>query len=177
MTSPISLVYYAAVAKDSVILAEYISDGNRDMSTIAISCLKNLPPLHSRFSHTTRQHRFICIMDDVFTHCAILDEALSKEDAFSFLQKNKDAFNSLYMGNSPDSEMSALRDQFLDCEMVQIMQQHALIFVGVPQREKLRMEAELQAERDTEAYNDYMFPPASPLDELSWKAYRWSRGL
>ncbi|MCO5584162.1 hypothetical protein L7F22_038085 [Adiantum nelumboides] len=180
MASPTSLVYYAAVAKGAVIVAEYIAQGNMDMSAMATSCLENIPPLHSNFSHTTNQRRFLCIVDGIFTYCAVIDEALSKAEAFSYLQKNRDCFKSLYKGRGPDSETLTLGAHFLDEEMVPIMQQHAGLLVGVPQRVKLHMEAELDAE---------VFPDVSsltavgaPLDEefqsfCCWQVGSWLKCL
>lgn len=184
MASPVSLVYYAAVAKGAVIVAEYIAQGNTDMSAIATSCLGSIPPLHSRFSHTTKQRRFVCIIDGIFTYCAIMDEALSKADAFSFLQKNRDAFKSLHKGRGPASDALTLGAHLLDEEMVPIMRQHAVLLVGVPQRDKMRMEAELQVERDAEVCPEVSSPTTAgaSLDEefqgyCCWQVGSWLRCL
>ncbi|KAI5082351.1 hypothetical protein GOP47_0002094 [Adiantum capillus-veneris] len=184
MASPTSLVYYAAVAKGAVIVAEYISKESIGMSAIATSCLENIPPLHSKFSHMTNQRRFICIIDGIFTYCAIIDEALSKAEAFSYLQKNRDAFKSLYKGRGPDSETLTLGAHFLDEEMVPIMQQHAGLFVGVSQREKMHMEADLQTEQDTEVCPEVSSPTSvgARLDEefqgfCCWQVGSWLKCL
>lgn len=160
-----SLVYYAAIAKGTTILAEYVAEGNIDLPAIASACLENVPPLHIRFSYTTNQRRFICLLDGVLTYCAIMDEALSKADAFSFLQKMRDAFKSFGKGRGMSLTLGA---HFLDEEMVPVMRNLAASFVGVPQREKVRIEAELQAQRDAEVDLEVSSPSAvAPLYEMS----------
>lgn len=54
----------------------------------------------------------------------------------------------MHRGRGPDSETLTLGAHLLDKEMVRIMQQHAALLVDVPQREKMRIEMELQANRD-----------------------------
>lgn len=160
-----SLVYYAAVAKGTAILAEYVAEGNIDWPAIASACLENVPPLHIRFSYTTNQRRFICLLDGVLTYCAIMDEALSKADAFSFLQKVCDAFKSFGKGRGMSLTLGA---HFLDEEMVPVMRNLAASFVGVPQREKIHIDAELQAQRDAEVDLEVSSPSAvAPLHEMS----------
>eukprot|EP00250_Pteridium_aquilinum_P014591 c22081_g2_i1 orf=258-1103(+) len=160
-----SLVYYTAVAKGAVILAEYTAEGNADLPAIAASFLDNVPPLHSRFSYTTNQRRFICLIDSVLTYCAIVDEALCKEDAFSLLQKVCDAFKAFGKGRGKSLTLGA---HFLDEEMVPVMRNLAASFVGVPQREKERFEAELQAQRDTEVDLEVSSPSAvAPLYNMT----------
>lgn len=183
MASPTSLVYYSAVAKGTVVLAEYVAQGNTHLSARAACCLEYIPPLHSRFSYTTEQRRFICILDGIFTYCAIIDEALSKAEAFSFLQKTRDAFKILHKGRGPDSETLTLGAHLLDEEMVPIMQQHAALLVGVPQREKMHIETELQADRDAAMDPEVSSPTAvGPLDEefqsyCCWQVGNWLRCL
>eukprot|EP00250_Pteridium_aquilinum_P006450 c16375_g2_i1 orf=496-1056(-) len=180
MVSPTSLVYYSAVAKGAVVLAEYIAQGNIDLPAIATDCLENVPPFHSRFSYTTRQRRFICIVDGIFTYCAIMDEALSNADAYTFLQSIRDAFKTLHKGRGPDSEALTLGAHLLDEDIVPIMKQHAVMLVGVPQRERNRLEMEVQAERDAEVDPEVSSPSA--VDEefqgyCCWQVGSWLKCL
>ncbi|KAH7420298.1 hypothetical protein KP509_13G000800 [Ceratopteris richardii] len=183
MSSPINMVYYAAVAKGSVIVAEYIAEGNTEMPTIATTCLKYVPPLHSRFSHTARKRRFICIVDGILTYFSIMDEALSKEDAFSFLQKIRDAFDSLHRGKCPDLEVHTLGAQLLDEEMAPIMERHALLLTEVPRRETLCRETEPKAMKDAESCTEFICPSSrASLDEEfqgygCWQVGSWLRSL
>lgn len=159
------LVYYSAVAKGTAILAEHVTEGNIDLPRVASVCLENVPPLHSRFSYTTNQRRFICLLDGVLIYCAIMDEALSKADAFSFLQKVRDAFKSF--GKERGMSLT-LGGHFLDEEMVPVMQNLASSCVGVPQREKIHIDTELQAQRDGEVDLEVSSPSAvAPLYEMS----------
>lgn len=181
--SSISLVYYSAVANGAVVLAEYVAQGKSDMSAIAASCLELIPPLHSRFSYTTNQRRFICILDGIFTYCAIMDEALSKADAFAFLQKTRDAFKTLHKGRGPDSDSLTLGAHLLDEEVVPIMRQHAALLVGVPERESMRMEMGLQVEQDAAVEPEVSSPTAvAPSSEefqsyCCWQVGNWLKRL
>lgn len=83
MASPTSLVYYSVIAKGTVVLVEYVAQGNTHLSARATCCLEYIPLSHSRFNYTIKQCRFICILDGIFTYCAIIDEALSKVEALA----------------------------------------------------------------------------------------------
>lgn len=160
-----SLVYYSAVAKGTVVLSEYASEGGYELPGIIASCLENVPSLHARFSYTTHQRRFICLLDGVATYCAIMDEALSKADAFSFLQKVRDAFHAFGKGRGMSLTLGA---HFLDDEMTSVMRNLAASFVGIPQREKDRIQAELQFQCDAGGGLDASSPSAvAPLHNMS----------
>ncbi|KAI5055314.1 hypothetical protein GOP47_0030459 [Adiantum capillus-veneris] len=160
-----SLVYYAAVAKGAAAVSEYTAEGNADLPAIAAACLENVPPLHVSFSYTTNQRRFICLLDGAITYCAIMDEALTKADAYSFLQKVRDAFKAFGKGRGRSLTLGA---HFLDDEMILVMRNLAASFVGVPQREKNRIEAELSAQHSAEVDLEISSPSAvAPLYDMS----------
>ncbi|MCO5558658.1 hypothetical protein L7F22_012244 [Adiantum nelumboides] len=160
-----SLVYYAAVANGAAVVSEYTAEGNANLPAIAVACLENVPPLHVSFSYTTNQRRFICLLDGVITYCAIMDEALSKADAYSFLLKVRDGFKAFGKGRGRSLTLGA---HFLDEEMVLVMRNLASSFVGVPQIEKNRIEAELSAQHSTEVDLEISSPSAvAPLCDMS----------
>ncbi|KAH7426702.1 hypothetical protein KP509_10G013100 [Ceratopteris richardii] len=132
--SPLScLIYYAAVAQGASILSEYTIEENTSLSHLAVSCLQNVPALHSRFSHTANQLRFTCLLDNAATYCAITDEALCKEEVYNFLGKTRDAFNCFGKGRGVSFTLGAY---LLDGAMVSIMTDLAASFVGIPRKEK-----------------------------------------
>ncbi|KAH7426738.1 hypothetical protein KP509_10G015200 [Ceratopteris richardii] len=141
-SSPLpSLIYYSAVAKGTSILSEYTAEGNSELPAVAAICLENAPILHAKFTHTTNQRRFVCFYDGAARYCAILDEALSKDDAYLFLEKVRDDFKAIGKGRGVSL---TLGDHFLDEAMVTVMRNLAAAFVGVPQREKDKVQAEHQ---------------------------------
>eukprot|EP00250_Pteridium_aquilinum_P008715 c18156_g1_i1 orf=2-316(-) len=87
-----NLVHYAAVAKSTTILADYEDTNHGGIAHAAMKCLEHIPPLHSRFSYTTSNRMFICLIESPLIYCAIVDEALSKAKAFMFLEHVRDAF-------------------------------------------------------------------------------------
>lgn len=165
MGPPPNLVYYAAVARGTVILADY-SDGNADLPPVAAKCLEMLPPLHDRFSYTARNRRFICLIEGLFIYCAIVDEAVSKAEAFSFLEQVKNAFKASVKQQGVDAK--TLGPRHLNHELTPIIKLLAAPIVGIPQKEKDRIEAELQAQRDAEVDFEVSSPSAvAPLREMS----------
>ncbi|KAI5061256.1 hypothetical protein GOP47_0023761 [Adiantum capillus-veneris] len=160
-----SLVHYSAVSKGTIVLSEYTQEGRTESPGMAAACLENVPPLHARFSYTTHQRRFICLLDGVATYCAIMDEGLSKADAFSFLQKVRDAFHAFGKGRGMSLTLGA---HFLDDEMTSVMSNLAASFVGIPQREKDRIQAEYQTLSAAGVDLDVSSPSAvAPLDDMS----------
>ncbi|MCO5562787.1 hypothetical protein L7F22_016419 [Adiantum nelumboides] len=159
-----SLVMYSAVAKGTVVLSEYTQEGFTELPGIAVACLKIVPPLHTRFSYTTSQRRFICLLDGVATYCAITDEGLGKADAFSFLQKVRNAFRAFGKGCGMSLTLGA---HFLDDEMTSVMYNLASSFIGIPQREKNCIQADPRSLCAAGADLDASSPSAvTPLDNM-----------
>ncbi|KAI5063675.1 hypothetical protein GOP47_0022222 [Adiantum capillus-veneris] len=163
------LVFYAAVAKRNIILADYQDGRWGDFVHIAARCLENVPPLHSRFSYTTSDRMFICLIEGIFIYCAIMDEALSKGKAFMFLEHVRDAFKVLLQQRVV--HVDTLTPYYLHHEMDPFFRRLALPLVGMPQREKNRLKEEellCQAQRDAENEYDVSSPSAvAPLKEMS----------
>lgn len=163
MASPSNLVLYAAVAKDAVILAEYSAFADADLSSAAAKCLEQLPPLHSRFSYTTSRRMFICLIDHPFIYCAIVDEALRKAEAFLFLEQVRDSFRRSLKERGTDTH--TLGPHCLDQELAPCMRHLAAPLIGIPQKEKDRIEEELQA---TEVDFEVSSPSAvAPFHEMN----------
>lgn len=158
-----NLVYYGAVAKGTVILADYADEDAADLPSVAAKCLENVPPLHNRFSYTTSKRMFICLIEGIFIYCAIMDEALSKAKAFLFLEQLRDAFNAFLKERGTDAEI--LGPHFLHEKLAPIIRNLRAPLVGTPQKEKDRIEWE---RRDAEVDFEVSCPSAVvSLDDLS----------
>lgn len=164
------LVHYAAVAKNNTILADYQDEKSEDFVHIAAKCLDFIPPLHSRFSYTTSNRMFICLIEGLFIYCAIMDEALSKAKAFMFLEHVRDAFKVLLL-QQRDVYVDTLTPHSFHLEMDPFFKHLALPLVGMPQREKIRLTEEeflCQAHKDAENDYDVSSPSAvAPLKEMN----------
>ncbi|GLJ18669.1 hypothetical protein SUGI_0333030 [Cryptomeria japonica] len=140
-----NLVYYSCVSRATTILAEH-SEGDLELEELATQCLEKIPPLHSRFTHTTRKKMFNFLMDGPFVYFAIVDEALGKSKAFSFLENVRDEFKKLLKakGNCSDGLLFSsccFRDEFGP-----VYKKLVSPLVGVPQIEKDRiLEEEMAA--------------------------------
>ncbi|MCO5550808.1 hypothetical protein L7F22_004300 [Adiantum nelumboides] len=163
------LILYAAVAKNNTILADYQDAKSGDFVPIAARCLELIPPLHSRFSYTTNNRMYICLIEGIFIYCAITDEALNKAKAFMFLEHVRDASKVLLQQR--DVHVDALTSYSLHHEMDPFFRHLALPLVGMPQREKVRLKEEeylCQAQRDADNDHDVSSPSAvAPLKEMS----------
>lgn len=168
-----NLVYYAAVAKttgkNTIILADYEDFGAQDFVQMAAKCLQYIPPLHNRFSHTTSNRRFICLIEDFFVYCAIMDEALCKAKAYMFLEHVRDATNVLLLQR--DVFLNGLPAHSLHGDMNLFFMNLAASLRGIPQREKVRLrEQELLLQSRKDAENEVEINSASavaPLKEMS----------
>lgn len=161
-----NLVYYAAVAKRTTVLADYEDAGSGAFAHMASKCLEHIPPLHNSFSYTTSNRMFICLMEDLFIYYAIMDEALSKAKAFMFLEHMRDAFRVLLQQKDVYPDM--LTSHSLHSEMGPFFKHLVSSLVGLPQREKVRMREEqliLQAQRDAD--NDFEVSSPSAVAPLS----------
>lgn len=87
-----NLVFYACIAKGSIILAEFMAPDEAGVDTIAQRCIEKAPAHHSIFSHTIRKRTYTFLMDDPFVYFAIFDENIEKLESFSFLNRVKSAF-------------------------------------------------------------------------------------
>eukprot|EP00250_Pteridium_aquilinum_P007579 c17256_g1_i1 orf=479-1375(+) len=152
-----NLIHYTSVCKrgtHTYTLAEY-TDGDGELPQIASKCLQLLPPHHSRFSHTTNQRMFACIIDEPFLFCAITDEALSRSQAMSFLEQVQHEFTSYAGVCGLLADHSILEPHSLDSVFGPIFRCLVSPFVGIPQKEKDRIaeetESRMYAEADADA--------------------------
>lgn len=130
----LNLVYFSCVSKASMILAEH-SEGDAELEELAAQCLERVPPLHSRFTHTTSRKMYSFLMDGPFVYCAIVDEALGKPQAFVFLEHVRDEFKKLLKKRGSEGLSSCC---FAD-EFSPVYQRLVAPLVGVPQIEKDRL--------------------------------------
>ncbi|GAA0170768.1 hypothetical protein LIER_24958 [Lithospermum erythrorhizon] len=87
-----SLILYACIAKETIVLAEFNSKDHPDLGSIALQCLANTPSLHTIFSHTIRGKTYMFLIQEPFTYFVIYDEKLENPDGLSFLESIKEAF-------------------------------------------------------------------------------------
>lgn len=151
MASITNLVYYASVAKGTTVLAEHKIVGE-DLAALAVECLEKVPPLHSRFTYTTKRRMFNFLMDDAFTYCAIMDEALGKRKAFAFLERVRDEFKLLLRSRGLDGhglEAYGLVDDFAG-----VFKHLVKPLVGVPQKDIDRWEEMQDADGKDDTFLD-----------------------
>lgn len=86
-----NLVYYACVAKGTIILAE-INSKDADLGSLALKCLEKTPSLHTFFSHTIRNRTYTFLVENPFVFFAIFDEKVEKPDGLAFLKGVNGAF-------------------------------------------------------------------------------------
>lgn len=65
MISDPSLVHYACVAKDNIVLAEFNSE-DADLGALAMRCLEKTPEFHSMFTHSVRQRTYTFLIESPF---------------------------------------------------------------------------------------------------------------
>ncbi|XP_019200305.1 PREDICTED: phytolongin Phyl2.1 [Ipomoea nil] len=99
MISDPSLVRYACVAKDNIVVAEFNSE-DADLGALAMRCLEKTPEFHSMFTHTVRQRTYTFLIESPFVYLAIFDERLEKSEGLAFLRGVKEGFDCFVEGSS-----------------------------------------------------------------------------
>jgi hypothetical protein len=172
-TTSLNLVYYASVAKGTMIVAEHIN-AVYDIASVALDFLEKLPPLHSRFTYTTSRRIFTSLMDGSFTYCAIVDEALGKANAFTFLERVRDEFKQLLRSRGCGLDGQGLEAHSLVAAFAPAYRHLVKPLVGVPQKEMDPMEEEVEemlAEHNEygDGYNsqDHTFLQRNNINEAS----------
>lgn len=153
-TTSLNLVYYASVAKGTMIVAEHIN-AVYDIASVALDFLEKLPPLHSRFTYTTSRRIFASLMDGSFTYCAIVDEALGKANAFTFLERVRDEFNQLLRSRGCGLDGQGLEAHSLVAAFAPAYRHLVKPLVGVPQKEMDPTEEQEEAEEMLAEHNEY----------------------
>ncbi len=153
-TTSLNLVYYASVAKGTMIVAEHIN-AVYDIAPVALDFLEKLPPLHSRFTYTSSRRIFTSLMDGSFTYCAIVDEALGKANAFTFLERVRDEFKQLLRSWGCGLDGQGLEAHSLVSAFAPAYRHLVKPLVGVPQKEMDRMEEEEEEEEKLAEHNEY----------------------
>ncbi|KAL8148429.1 phytolongin Phyl2.2-like [Apium graveolens] len=86
------MVYYACIAKETTILAEFNSK-DAHLGSIALNCLEKSPEFHSDFSHSVHNMTYMFVFEKPYTYFAIFDQNLEKPSCISFLESVADSFN------------------------------------------------------------------------------------
>lgn len=94
MISNPNFIYYACIARENTVLAQY---GSREpkIEELAAKCLAKTPLHHSMFSHTVKKKTYTFVIHDPFVYFAIFDEELAKSEGFWFLNRIKSVFDEL----------------------------------------------------------------------------------
>ncbi|KAH7298725.1 hypothetical protein KP509_25G056400 [Ceratopteris richardii] len=135
-----NLVYYAAVVKNNIVVADYRNADSENFVRVAKKCLEQIPPFHKKFSFTSSNRRFICLIEGIFTYCAIMDEGLNKTNAFMFLERVKDSFIDVLQKRN--IEVHKLKGYSVQDDMDPLFRYLALPLTGVPEGEKTRIREE-----------------------------------
>ncbi|XP_022133479.1 phytolongin Phyl2.2-like [Momordica charantia] len=90
MVSNPDLVFYACIARGTVILAEFTRESNLD--DLAFRCIEKAPPNHSTFSHTVRNRAYAFLIEESFVYFGIFHEDLYKSEVSGFLNRVKRVF-------------------------------------------------------------------------------------
>lgn len=140
-----NLIYFSSIATTRLqIIAQYL-DGDEALLSIAVKCLEQIPPFHSRFSYTTNMRMFGCIIESPFIYCAIIDEALRKSDAFSFLEQVRDEFKMYLRNGGLSIHDSRLEAHSADHDFDPIFRRLVVPFAGIPQKDKDPPDYHMQA--------------------------------
>lgn len=148
-----NLVYYASVSKGTMIVAEY-KDQNIDLATVALQCLEKVPAFHRRFTYTTKRKIFSCLMEMPFTYCAIVDEALTPNKAFVFLEQVRDEFKPMMHAQGMKQDGQGLEPCCFVDEFSTNFSRLVLPLVGVPQKEVDRIKEEEFLAQQNGEYDD-----------------------
>eukprot|EP00249_Psilotum_nudum_P018870 c26994_g1_i1 orf=946-1809(+) len=144
-----NLVYYACVARGTVIVAEYY-DGSSEVRAVASKCLEKIPPFHRRFSNTAKRRMLNCLIEGSWVYCAIMDEALGKSNANAYLDQVRDEFDSFLKTRDLPLDGEGIRVHSLNNGFAPVLRHLAAPLVGIPQKEKDRMKQEMQAQMEAE---------------------------
>lgn len=90
MISNPDLIYYACIARKTIILAEFTRAAH--LEDLARKCIEKTPPYHSMFTHTIRKRTYTFLIDDPFVYFAIFDEELNQSEGLWFLNRIKSGF-------------------------------------------------------------------------------------
>lgn len=90
MISNPDLIYYACIARNTTILAQFSKEP--DLEDLARQCIQRTPPYHSTFSHTVRKRTYTFLIDDPFVYFAIFDQNLDQSEGLWFLNRIKSGF-------------------------------------------------------------------------------------
>jgi hypothetical protein len=148
-----NLVYYASVSKGTMIVAEHRAD-SMDLTLVAAQCLEKVPAFHSRFTYTNKRKIFSCIIEEPFTYCAIVDEALTKYKAFALLEDVRDEFNMMMHDQGMQQDGQGLEPYCLTDRFSTVFRRLIAPFVGVPQKEVDRIEEEEFLAQQNGEYED-----------------------
>lgn len=117
-----NLVYYACVAKGTIILAE-INSKDADLGSLALKCLEKTPPLHRFFSHTIRNRTYTFLIENPFVLFAIFDEKVDKSDGLAFLKGVEDAFREVIERSSGKKRLDKLHSHCFQGELNPVFHQ------------------------------------------------------
>lgn len=117
-----NLVYYACVAKGTIILAE-INSKDADLGSIALKCLEKTPPLHTFFTHTVRNRTYTFLIENAFVFFAIFDEKIDKSDGLAFLSRVKGAFREVMDRSSGRKRLDKLHSHCFQGELNPVFHQ------------------------------------------------------
>eukprot|EP00249_Psilotum_nudum_P017474 c26341_g1_i2 orf=346-1236(-) len=143
------LVYYASVARGTTIVAEY-TDGGAPLFAVGSGYLEKIPPFHSRFSYSSRRRIFNSLIEHPFVYCTIVDEALGKATADTFLDQVRDEFKRLLKVRGLALDGGGLVPHSLDTDFAPVFDQLVAPLVGIPQKEEDLMKEKLQGQLEAE---------------------------
>ncbi|KAJ4726673.1 Phytolongin Phyl2.1 [Melia azedarach] len=96
MISNPNQIFYACIAKGTIILGEFSSKEPGISETLAEQCIEKTPPHHSMFSHTVCGKIYTFLIDEPFTYFGIFDENLDKSESLWFLNRLKSVFEEVF---------------------------------------------------------------------------------
>lgn len=104
-----SVLIYAFVAREKVILAEY-TDFSGNFNTIASQCLQKLPASNNKFTYNCDGHTFNYLVDNGFTYCVVAEDSCGRQIPMACLERIKDDFVATYSGgkaaNAPANSLN-----------------------------------------------------------------------
>ncbi|KAF3666185.1 hypothetical protein CQW23_07800 [Capsicum baccatum] len=117
-----NLVYYACVAKGTIVLAE-INSKDADLGSLALKCLEKTPPFHTFFSHTIRNRTYTFLIENPFVFFAIFDEKIEKSDGVAFLKGVNGAFSEVIERSSGKKRLDKLHSHCFQGELNPVFHQ------------------------------------------------------